>query len=188
MQHITDEFISLRLGEPMEERLQGMHNFRDKLKKICRVQEKMKHAVALTKELRELWEENDRLNAEYNGIYAKEAYRLGYGDAVQIESEHQIRSERSVLTAEDMEHMVCIYDVIERLEDILLGETPFHDREGGMMGVMRRIFCVLEDSVCSEIAMRGEEELDEYLTEVLDNKDKSAGERARMLLGVGNKG
>ena len=58
---------------------------------------------------------------KYNIVYGEQSYRLGFEDCVQIAKEHEIRVKGSVLSVEDMAHLVYMYDAVKKLNKLLLG-------------------------------------------------------------------
>ena len=61
----------------------------------------------------------------------------------------------------------------------LLGEWDNHDRDRGTLKELDRVWKVIENGVCAEIRLRGEDENYECLTDILDNSGIEPEERAK---------
>lgn len=82
-----------------------------------------------------------------------------------------------------MTHIVYVYDAIKKLNKLLLGEWEIHGRDGGVLEELDRVCDVIEGSICTEIRLRGEDEMYECLTDILDDSEKAPEERAKLLIG-----
>lgn len=185
MDFVSEEFLAARMGEPLEARLKNSDSFRQQMKSLH------KASKAFTRDSvksDECWKAFDRLEDEwskYNIRYGEESYRLGFEDGVQLASERKIRAKGSVLDAKDMTHLVSMYDVIKKLNKLLLGEWEIHDRDGGVLEELNRVCDVIEGGICAELKLRGEDEMYEYLADILDDAGKAPEERAKLLTGQG---
>ena len=82
-----------------------------------------------------------------------------------------------------MTHLVYLYDAIKKLNMFLLGEWDNYDRDSGIMKELDRVCKVIEHGTCAEIRLRGEDEMFECLTDILDNQEVTPEECARVLTG-----
>ena len=103
---------------------------------------------------------------------------------MQIASEREIRKKGSILSFKDMTHLVYLYDTVKKINMFLLGEWDNYDRKSGILKELDRVYKVIEDGVCAEIRLRGEDELFECLTDILDNWKAVPEERAKVLTGL----
>ena len=117
-------------------------------------------------------------------MYGEESYRLGLEDGMQIASEREIRKKGSILSFKDMTHLVYLYDAVKKINMFLLVEWDNYDRKSGILKELDRVYKVIEDGVCAEIRLRGEDELFECLTDILDNWKAVPEERAKVLTGL----
>ena len=174
MSIISEEFFAARTGEVLEARLRDMED----LHKALRVFSK---AAGLSKKTWKLYDALDDAWTEYNIMYGEESYRLGLEDGMQIASEREIRKKGSILSSKDMTHL---YDAVKKINMFLLGEWDNYDRKSGILKELDRVYKVIEDGVCAEIRLRGEDELFECLTDILDNWKAVPEERAKVLTGL----
>lgn len=106
---------------------------------------------------------------------------MGFEDGVQLAKEREIRVKGSVLSVKDMTHLVYMYDAVKKLNKLLLGVWDIHDRECGVLEELDRVCDVIEDGICAEIRLQGEDEMYERLADILDNPEMSPEERAERL-------
>ncbi len=134
----------------------------------------------------ECWKAFDRLEEEwskYNIRYGEESYHLGVEDGIQLAHEKEIRANGSVLDVQDMTHLVYMYDSIRKLNKLLLGKWEIHGRDGGVLRELDRVCDVIEHGVCAKIRLRGEDEMYERLSDILDDTGTAPEERAKLLTG-----
>lgn len=177
MDFVTDEFILARTGEVLEARLRGSEKFQQQVKALHEASKAFSKGSGMSKRCWKLYDILEDEWTKYNILYGEEAYRLGFEDGVQVASERQIRVEGSVLSVKDMTHLIYLYDAIRELNKLLFGEWEIHGRDGGIIGV-------IEDGTCAEVRMRGEDEMYECLTDILDNPGMTPEERAEKLAGT----
>lgn len=181
MDFITDEFLSVRTGEPLEARLRKSDKFQQQMKSLHEASQAFTKDTNISKKD---WKLYDRLEgewSEYNIAYGEESYRLGFEDGVRLASERRIRLEGSVLSVKDMTHLIYMYDAVRKLNKLLLGTWDIHERDSGILGELDRVCDVIENGTCAEIRLRGENELYECLTDIMDDQELSPEERARKL-------
>lgn len=80
-----------------------------------------------------------------------------------------------------------MYDAVKQLNKLLFGTWDIHDRESGILEQLDRVCDVIENGTCAEIRLRGEDEMYECLTDIMDDQELSPKERARKLTGVDGK-
>ena len=181
MDVISEEFVYARTGEPLEARIRNSDSFQRQMKSL---HEASKAFTRDSVKSDECWKAFDRLEDEwtkYNIRYGEESYRLGFEDGVQLASEREIRAKGSVLDIKDMAHLVSMYDVVKKLNKLLLGEWEIHGRDGGVLEELDRVCDVIEHGVCAELRLRGEDEMYERLADILDDAGRAPEERAEML-------
>ena len=184
MDFVTDEFILSRTGEVLEARLRGSEKFQQQMKALHEASKAFSKGSGMSKRCWKLYDILEDEWTKYNILYGDEAYRLGFEDGVQVASERKIRANGSVLSVKDMTHLIYLYDAIRKLNKLLLGEWEIHGRDGGILGVLDRVCDVIEDGACAEVRMRGEDEMYECLTDILDNPGMTPEERAEKLAGA----
>ncbi len=184
MEYITDEFVTMRINEPLEEQLRVSKDFRETQREWGRISQMLNDGIEQTAEYRRLQEEWESKNSEHKYLCGKAAYVLGYEDGIKIASEHQIRQEKSILSVQDMAQLIYVYDAIKKLNKIMCGEVTVYQRDKGLFGTMERVVDVIAGGAASEVIMLGKDEFSEYLTRVLNNEDETPEKRARELVGM----
>ena len=185
MDFISKEFLVARTGEALEARLRDSDTFRQQMKSLHEASKAFSKDSGMSEKC---WKLYDRLEDEwtkYNILYGEESYRLGFEDGMQIASEKKIRAKGSVLSFQDMTHLIYLYDAVKKLNVFLLGEWDNYDRDNGTLKELDRGCKVIEDGACAEIRLRGEDENYECLTDILDNSEIAPEERAKMLTDYG---
>lgn len=186
MNFILEEFLAARTGEALEARLRESEKFQQQMKCLHEASKAFSKDSGMSKKC---WELYDRLEDEwtkYNILYGEESYRLGFEDGMQIASEREIRAKSSVLSFQDMTHLIYLYDAVKKLNMFLLAEWDNYDRDSGVLKELDRVCKVIEDGACAEIRLRGEDETYECLTDILDNSGIAPEERAKMLTDYGD--
>lgn len=183
MSNISEEFFAARTGEVLDARLCSSDKFQQKMIDLHKASEVFSKAAGLSKKVWKLYDALENEWTEYNIMYGEESYRLGFEDGMQIVSEKAIREKGSVLSFKDMTHLVYLYDAIKKLNMFLLGEWDNYDRDSGIMKELDRVCKVIEHGTCAEIRLRGEDEMFECLTDILDNQEVTPEECARVLTG-----
>lgn len=187
MDFITDELLFARTGEPLEERIRKSERFQRQMKCLHKASRTFAKDSGLSKKDQKLYDRLEEEWSKYNISYGEESYRLGFEDGVQIAAEHDIRLKGSVLSVKDMTHLIYMYDAVKKLNKLLLGDWNIHGRENGILEELDRVCDVIEDGVCAEIRLRGEDEMYECLTDIMDNPELAPEERAKKLTEVGSR-
>lgn len=185
MDLISEEFLAARTGEALEERLHGNEKFQQQVKCMHKASKAFSNGSGMSEKCWKLYDTLENEWMKYNIMYGEESYRLGFEDGVQIASEREIRAKGSVLSFQDMTHLVYLYDAIKKLNMFLLGEWDNYDRDSGMLKELDRVCKVIADGACAEIRLRGEDETYECLTNILDNSGITPEKRAKMLTDYG---
>ena len=185
MDFISEEFLAARTGEALEARLCDSDSFRQQMKCLHEASKAFSKDSGMTEKCWKLYDTLENEWTKYNIKYGEESYRLGFEDGVQIASEREIRAKGSVLSFQDMTHLIYLYDAVKKLNMFLLGEWDNYDRDRGTLKELDRVCKVIEDGACAEIRLRGEDENYECLTDILDNSGIAPEERAKMLTGYG---
>ena len=185
MDSISKEFLAARTGEALEARLRDSDTFRQQMKSLHEASKAFSKDSGMSEKC---WKLYDRLEDEwtkYNIQYGEESYRLGFEDGMQIASEKKIRAKGSVLSFQDMTHLIYLYDAVKKLNVFLLGGWDNYDRDSGTLKELDRVCTVIEDGACAEIRLQGEDETYECLTDILDNSETTPEERAKRLTDYG---
>lgn len=181
---IKKEFIMARL-ETLESRLRDNVEFQQQKKISHDAGIKFREACRMESEIWEKYCEYETELMKTNCIiYGEEAYRMGIDDALQMAAEQQIKTRKSVLSVDDMEHMVYLYDIAKKIKTLFCGKGETCHAESGAMKDFHRIFRVIESGVCSEIAMLGDDEAIDIIVDVLENEEMFPEEKARILTGL----
>lgn len=187
MSFIPKEFFAARTGEGMEARLQKNEGFQQQMKSLHRASKMFTRDSVKSDEC---WEAFNSLEYEwgkYNIWYGEESYRLGFEDGIQLASEKKFRLSGSVLSYQDMVHLIYIYDAIKKLNKLLLGGWEVKRQDGGILKELDRICDVVGHGVCAEVRLCGKDKLYECLEEILDDSGKTPEERAKLLTGLDRK-
>ena len=181
MDYITDELVFARTGEPLEARIRKSEKFQQRVKSLHKASQAFTKDTNISKKDWKLYDRLEDKWLKYNAAYGEEAYRLGFEDGVQLAAEREIRLKGSVLSVKDMTHLIYMYDAVKQLNKLLLGAWDIHDKDSGVLEELDRVCDVIEDGVCAEIRLRGEDEMYEYLTNIMDKSRLSPEERAKRL-------
>ena len=185
MDVISDEFILARTGEPLEARIRENDKFQQQIKSLHEASNAFSKGSGISKKCWKLYDILESEWTKYNIMYGEESYRLGFDDGVQTASERKIRAKGSVLSFQDMTHLIYLYDAVKKLNMFLVGEWKIYDRESGILKELDRVCKVIENGACAEIRLQGEDEMFECLTDILDNSEITPEERAKMLTEFG---
>ena len=185
MDFISEEFLAARTGEALEARLRDSDTFRQQMKSLHEASKAFSKDSGMSKKDWKLYDVLENEWTKYNIQYGEESYRLGFEDGMQIASEREIRTKGSVLSFQDMTHLIYLYDAVKKLNMFLLGEWDNYDRDRGALKELDRVCKVIENGACAEIRLREEDETYECLTDILDNSEIAPEERAKMLTDYG---
>lgn len=184
MENLSDEMVEIRMGEPLEKRLQKDDVYMQRQKELVGV-------------LRECWEIRPRTKKQrvrksdiiwdsigrYNYSYGETAYRLGYEDGVRAGMEQKAAGKRSMFSLEDMTDMVRMYDAVKQLNITLFGQNEYHEKEEGVLGALDRVYYIIHNGIGCMLEFQGDDEFDQSITYILDRIDEAPEKRAEMLLG-----
>lgn len=182
MDFLSDELIFTRVGEPLEQRLRKSERFRQQTQSLSDTSKEFAENFVLSGKDGELYDRMDDEWSKYSSVYGEEAYCMGFEDGVQLAAERTVRVKGSVLSVDDMTHLVYVYDAVKKLNELLLGEWGIHDRECGILAELDRVCDVIEGGVCAEMRLLGEDEMHKHLEDILDNSEMSPEERAERLV------
>ena len=169
----------------MEEELKkaGHHK---KLKEIADITKVWRKGMA--KETLELYDKVEDKVIHYISFYAETAYRLGVKDGVSLGMEQGADGKKTILSLEDMIHIMYIYDAVKKLNCIMLGEEGVYDKEESVLGTLWRICDLAYNGASCKFGLLGEEEADERISYILDKPGCTPEARAAMLLCITKKG
>ena len=185
MDSISKKILAARTGEALEARLRDSDAFRQQMKSLHEASKAFSKDSGMSKKDWKLYDVLENEWTKYNIQYGEESYRLGFEDGMQIASEKKIRAKGSVLSFQDMTHLIYLYDAVKKLNMFLLGEWDNYDRDRGALKELDRVCKVIENGTCAEIRLRGEDETYERLTDILDNSELAPEKRAKMLTDYG---
>lgn len=183
MDFISEKFIFARTGEPLEKRMQKSDKFQQQANSLHRALKAFTEDSGISKECWKLFCKLEEEWTKYNIQYGEESYHLGFEDGVKIVSEKEIRFKGSILDFKDMTHLIYVYDALKKLNKLLFGEWEIHNGKCGILGELDRVYDVIENGVCAEIRLYGEDESYECLTDILDDVRRMPEERAKILTG-----
>ena len=185
MDFISKEFLDARTGEALEAKLRDSDTFRQQVKCLHEASKAFSKDSGMSKKYWKLYDTLENEWSKYNIMYGEESYRLGFEDGMQTASEKEIRAKGSVLSFQDMTHLIYLYDAVKKLNMFLVGEWEIYDRESGILKELDRVCKVIENGACAEIRLQGEDEMFECLTDILDNSEITPEGRAKMLTEFG---
>ncbi len=158
-------------------------NFKEHNLKLRKVMEELS---ALLKETPQ--EQPEAVKMAYDAIpelmytYGMTAYHLGYSDGILTGNVKT--GGRTVFTLEDMCNLVIIYDAVKQLNITVLGSMEARSKNEGILGALDRVYDVIASGTGMEIKLSGGEEEAGFIGHVLDDRTKTAEERAKLLLGI----
>lgn len=183
MEGLTEEFIRIRMGEPLEAELRKQDNFQKQQRQLRQVIDDWNRGIEMTKERWQAFDQLEDVLSKYTYLYGETAYRLGYSDGVLAGMEQEADGQTTILSLKDMETLIRIYDAVEKLHYTLFGCIEVHRKEDGILGVLDSVTDVIDHGVCAEIGLLGEDETYERIVCILDHDAMTPEERARRLLG-----
>lgn len=160
-------------------------NFKEHNLKLRKVMEELS---ALLKETSQ--EQPEAVNMAYDAMpelmytYGMTAYHMGYSDGILTGTEDGKTGGRTVFTLEDMCNLVIIYDAVKQLNITVLGSMEARSKNEGILGALDRVYDVIASGTGMEIKLPGGEEEAGFIGHVLDDRTKTAEERAKLLLGI----
>lgn len=81
-------------------------------------------------------------------------------------------------------NLVIIYDAVKQLNITVLGSMEARSKNEGILGALDRVYDVIASGTGMEIKLPGGEEEAGFIGHVLDDRTKTAEERAKLLLGI----
>lgn len=184
MKNLTEDTVNTRMAEPLEKELKRRGVFQNQQMKMRDAMDEWNRGLEMTKERWKAFSHVEDAISEYSYVYGKTAYRLGYSDGMLVGIEQGADREKTIFSLEDMTSLVSIYDAIKKLNIIMLGELEVHRKGEGVLGELDYVFDVIDNGICAEIELLGEEKSFEKVTYILDNNMVTPRERARKLLGM----
>jgi len=179
MDMLSDEIVITRTGEALEEELKkaGYHK---KLKEIADITKVWRKGM--TGETLELYDRVEDKVMQYISFYAETAYRFGVKDGIRLGMEQGADGKKTILSLEDMVHIMYIYDAVKKLNLIMLGEDGVYDKEEGVLGTLGRICDLIYNGASYKLCLLGEDETDDRISYIIDKPGCTPEERAAMLL------
>lgn len=157
-------------------------NFKEHNLKLRKVMEELS---ALLKETSQ--EQPEAVSMAYDAIpelmytYGMTAYHLGYSDGILTGTEDGKTGGRTVFTLGDMCNLVIIYDAVKQLNITVLGNMEARSKNEGILGALDRVYDIITSGAGT--GLPGDEEA-RFIGQVLDDRTKTAEERAKLLLGI----
>ena len=157
-------------------------NFKEHNLKLRKVMEELS---ALLKETSQ--EQPEAVKMAYDAMpelmytYGMTAYHLGYSDGVLTGTEDGKTGGRTVFTLGDMCNLVIIYDAVKQLNITVLGNMEARSKNKGILGALDRVYDIITSGAGT--GLPGDEEA-RFIGQVLDDRTKTAEERAKLLLGI----
>ena len=190
MYMFEDEVVENRLGEALEAEL-SKSGIKEKQKEISciisRLCSNMTNGTILDyaskrKEEMDILDEAEQKILQYISFYGETAYRLGAMDGIKYGMEQKAEGKDTILSLEDMVHIIYIYDAVKKINDVMIGKNEIYDGRKGILGALGRIYDLAYNGTSYNIKLLGEDEADNTVFNILDNNEYSPEERAAMLL------
>ncbi len=179
MDMLSDEIVITRTGEALEKELKKAGHYK-KLKEISDITKIWRKGM--TEKTLELYDKVEDKVIQYISFYTETAYRLGVKDGIRLGMEQGADGKKTILSLEDMVHIMYIYDAVKKLNFIMLGEDGVYDKEEGILGTLGRICDLVYNGVSYKFELLGEDEADERISYILDKPGCTPETRAAMLL------
>lgn len=157
-------------------------NFKEHNLKLRKVMEELS---ALLKETSQ--EQPEAVNMAYDAMpelmytYGMTAYHMGYSDGILTGTEDGKTGGRTVFTLGDMCNLVIIYDAVKQLNITVLGSMEARSKNEGILGALDRVYDIITSGAGT--GLPGDEEA-RFIGQVLNDRTKTAEERAKLLLGI----
>ena len=180
--NLTEEIVRQRTGEPLEVALQKNGALQDPQKQLQEAIDALMDSMGIMQNGRKAFEQVEAAWTKYDAAYGETAYRLGLSDGMEIGKEKEIGDNQTILSLEDMAALIRIYDAARELKKVLYGEAEIRREEDGVLCTFGSIYDLIENGICMELKLLGEDEVAERVTGILDG-DMSPEERAKKLLG-----
>lgn len=182
----TEEFVTLRMAEPLEDELRKENGFKEYQAKLWNtlLEWNGKSEIEMTKQQIEAFTCIEDALSEYTYAYGKTVYRLGYSDGIKIGVEQGITDKRTCLSLEDMSNLISLYDAVKELKITLFGTLDISPKRDSVMGVLDYVFDIINNGICTEIELLGKDKSAELITNILDKNSISPKERAKRLLDI----
>lgn len=184
MKNPTEEFVILRMAEPLEDELRKRKDFKKQQTKLRDALLNWNGKPEMTKKQLEAFDHIESTLSEYVYIYGETAYRLGYSDGMSIDMDKNPSNKRTVLSLEDMCNLISIYVAVKELKITLFGSLDILPAKNSIIGSLDHIFDIINNGICLEIKLLGEDRSTELITNILDSNSISSKEKARQLLGI----
>ena len=182
MDQVEQKFVLARMEE-LEARIRNNEEYWQQVRVANEAGKKFDAACNKDAEILKAYREYEEELSKTNCIYSEEAYKLGFEDGILIGMEKKPDGRKSVLSLEDMTAMLSVYDAVQDMKTTMLGSRKEYWGKGGVLSVFESVYDIIENAVCAEIRLMGEDECTDRVTKILD-KEVSAEERARELLGL----
>lgn len=184
MKNPTEEFVMLRMAEPLEEELRKEKNFKKQQAELWNVLLSWSNNSITTQKQIEDFSYIENTLSDYTRIYGEVAYRLGYSDGLKICMDQKRSSNKTFLSLEDMSNLISIYNAVKKLKLTLLGTLEISPQKDSIIGLLDCTFNIINHGVCAEIKLLGQDKSIELITNILDNNLNSPKEKAKQLLGI----
>ena len=112
MGFISEEFLAARTGEALEARLRYSDTFRQQMKCLHEASKAFSKDSGMAKKFWKLYDTLENEWSKYNTMYGEESYRLALEAGIQMASEQEIRAKGSVLSLQDMTHLIYVSDAV----------------------------------------------------------------------------
>lgn len=182
-----DKMAEVRTGEPLEAELRKNTDFLQKQKEWREAIRRFDDMVSASHEQWTSLQSVEDVFLEYNSVYGKAAYRMGYSHGVAVGVEQEPDGRKSILSLTDMINLICVYDAVRQLKKVLLGRPGEHWEDGGAFSVFESVFNIICNAASTKISFLGEDKAIGFIAEVLSDETAEPEERAKRLLGMEQK-
>lgn len=183
MKNTLNELAFIRTGTPLDEELKKRTDYVQSQNQWREAENKFNDMIKMSKKQWHAFDDIEDAFLEYNAICIDAAYKQGYKDGILIGMEQMPDGRKSVLSLEDMTHLISVYDSIRQLKKVLLGRMNEHWEDDGAFSVFERVFDVIYNAASAKIKLLGEDKSCEQINSILSNDNITPAERAKQLSG-----
>lgn len=178
----NQEIVNARTGEPLEDELRNRGIHKKEQAEVGKAVQEFTDSVEMTPEGKEKFEHFREMQTLYDIAYGQTAYSLGYSDGVEAGMEKGADGTHTILSVEDMSHMVTAYDAIKEINQTLLGKFEPHNKPKGALGALECILDVIAHGMTAQYRLLSEEDTLK-VENILNNDTRTPEQRAKILLG-----
>ncbi|MCI8507680.1 MAG: hypothetical protein HFJ06_03805 [Lachnospiraceae bacterium] len=184
MEKTLKELAFIQTGTPLDEELKKRTDYIQRQAEWRNAENKFNDMFKMTNEQWHAFDDIEDAFLAYNAICIEAAYKLGYEDGILVGMEQMPDGRKSVLSLEDMTHLISVYDSIRQLKKVLLGRMNEHWEDDGAFSVFERVFDVIYNAASAKIQFLEDDEAIKIISDVLADESMESKEKARQLLEI----